>query len=87
MTLELLKQDKRTNVTWPEQVVLFHVLGEGFFDDLEQDKWSQFEKAFLEVVRYRFPDILEGIGRGGLDEALKKRIQEAVIDSKQEFLS
>jgi len=86
LLLELLKQDKHTNIKWEEQVVLFYTVEQGFFDDIVKEKWKNFEKLLLELVRNRYADILKIIKNNIFDYKVKTKIQEIVKDFKQEFL-
>ncbi len=86
LMLELMKQEKHTDVTWPEQVILFYTVEEGLFDDIDQDKWRNFETLLLEMIRSGYPDILLKIKGGVFDDAVKKSIGEIVKDFKREFL-
>ena len=86
LMLELLKQEKHTNVEWPEQTVLFYAVEQGFFDDIEKEKWGHFEIRLLELARNRYPNVLQKIKSGAFDEKIKVKIQEIVNDFKQEFL-
>jgi F-type H+-transporting ATPase subunit alpha len=85
LILELLKQEKHTNVAWPEQVVLFYTVEKGFFDDIDREKCGSFEILLLEWVRNRHVGILQKIEDGTFDEAVKAKIQRIVRDFKQEF--
>jgi F-type H+/Na+-transporting ATPase subunit alpha len=87
LTLELLKQEKHVNISWPEQVVLFYAVEQGFFDDMTKDDWSSFESTLLELIRNRYPEVLEKIKKENFDEAVKIKIKEIVEDFKKEFLS
>lgn len=87
LILELLKQTERVNISWPEQVVLFYTVEEGFFDDVEKIKWTFFERLLLDLVRNRYPDILEKIRAGTFNQEVRDKIQEIVTDFKQEFIS
>jgi len=86
LMLELLKQEKHTNVEWPEQTVLFYAVEQGFFDDIKKEKWGHFEIRLLELARNRYPNVLQKIKSGVFDEKIKVKIQEIVNDFKQEFL-
>ena len=86
LMLELLKQEKHTNVEWPEQTVLFYAVEQGFFDDIKKEKWGHFEIRLLELARNRYPNVLQKIKSGAFDEKIKVKIQEIVNDFKQEFL-
>ncbi len=87
LMLELLKQDKRVNIAWPEQAVLFYTVEQGFFDDIDKGKWRNFEALLLELLRSRYADILVKIRNGSFGDAVKEEIQEIVNDFKREFLS
>jgi len=86
LTLKLLKQEKHTNVKWPEQVILFYAVEQGFFDNIKKKKWGNFEILLLELVRNQYPHVLQKIKKGIFDEKIKIKIQEIVKDFKQEFL-
>jgi len=86
LMLELLKQGKHTNIEWSEQTILFYTVEQGFFDDIEKEKWSNFEILLLELIRNLYPDVLQKIKSGIFDEKIKTKIQEIVKDFKQEFL-
>lgn len=87
LTLELLKQEKHTNVSWPEQVVLFYAVGEGFFDDVKKEEWHSFENMLVELMKNRYANVLERIKKEDFTEELKKQIKKIVEDSKKEFLA
>ncbi len=86
LMLELLKQEKHTNIAWPEQVVLFYTVEQGFFNDIDKKKWSYFEILLLELVRNRYSEILRKIESGVFDEKVKTKIQAIVKDFRKEFL-
>jgi len=86
LMLELLKQEKHTNITWPEQVVMFYTVEQGFFDDIAQDAWRRFEVLLLELIRTRYANVLKKIRGGTFDKRTKTKIQSIVEDFKQEFL-
>jgi len=87
LTLKLLKQTKHNPISWEEQVVLFYVVQEGYFDDISNDKWSAFEILLLELIRNRYPKVLNKIENEIFDQQTKEKIIEIVKDFKQEFLS
>lgn len=86
LILELLKQEKHINIAWPEQVILFYAVEEGFFDDIEKEKWGNFETLLLQLTRNHYPNVLKKIGSGIFNKEIKKKIQEIVEDFKKEFL-
>jgi len=86
LMLELLKQEKHTNVKWEEQVFLFYSVEEGFFDDTDKKNWNKFEDLLLELVRSRYPDVLRSIVKEKFDDEIKNKIKKIVTDFKKEFL-
>lgn len=86
LILELLKQQKHTSVSWPEQVVLFYAVEHGFFDDLDEARWSHFETVLREFVKTRHMELLENIAAGHFSEDMKEVIHTTVDQFKQEFL-
>ena len=86
LILELLKQEKHTNLSWPEQVVLFYAVEEGFFDDVEKERWHDFESMLLELMKNRYASVLGKIKKGDFNDKIKKQIEIIAEDSKQEFL-
>ena len=86
LILELLKQDLNTKISWPEQVILFYTVENGFFDDLQKEMWYHFQKIFLELIRNRHFKILERIENGFFNMEEKNKIKEIVSEFKEEFL-
>ncbi|MCA9356869.1 F0F1 ATP synthase subunit alpha [Candidatus Nomurabacteria bacterium] len=87
LLLELLKQPKHTNVTYPEQTVLFYAVENGFFDDISQEQWSEFKAYLLKLLESRYIKVLYTIRSGVFDDVVRKDIEVIVNDFKQEFLS
>ncbi len=87
LILELLKQNKHETIPWAEQVVLFYLVEEGYFDDLKHDEWSDFERHLRELMRSRYSDVLSSIHSKDFNDELKKRIVDIATDVKQEFLT
>ena len=87
LILELLKQEKHTKVSWPEQVVLFYVVENGFFDDFEKEKWKEFEPLFLDLINSQYVDVLEEIKSGKFSEKTRKNLLDVANTFKHEFLS
>ncbi len=86
LTLELLKQEKHQNVSWKEQVVLFYAVEEGMLDDLKAEQWVRFKGELLEILRNKYPHILEKIGSGVFDDGVKSQIKDIIEDFKKEIL-
>lgn len=87
LILELLKQSKHDNVTWPEQVVLFYIVESGHFDDLKKESWSQFELLLRQLIKGRYYGILQKIEHEGLNDNTKAKLNEIVSEFKNEFIS
>lgn len=86
LLLEILKQEKHTNVTYAEQAVLFYAVENGLFDDLDKSQWNKFKLYLLELVKSRYIRLLKKIERGSFDDSVKADIVTLVKDFKQEFL-
>lgn len=86
LTLELLKQEKHVNISWSEQVILFYAVEQGFFDDMIKEDWNVFEGTLLELVKNRYPSVLDNIEKGNFNKGVKNKIKEIVEDFKKEFL-
>ncbi len=87
LLLELLKQDKHTNVSWEEQAILFYAVEKGYFDDLEKESWRLFEKSFLTLMRTRYLKLLQDVKKDGLASKNETRLRDAIADFKKEFSS
>ena len=86
LTLQLLTQEKHSNVSWPAQVILFYLVEEGFFDDMGTDKWSEFEKMLLDLLNNKYSDVLDKIEQGIFDKKIKIKLQKILSDFKEEFM-
>jgi len=86
LIVELLKQDKHICVPWQEQVILFWSVEQGFFDDLQEEKWPLFEKFLLRLTRTRYRRILEEISKEKWTKELEAEIKRIITDFKKEFL-
>ncbi len=87
LMLELLKQDKRTFVSFQEQVVLFHTVMTGMFDDQPADQWPRIERLVIKVLRTQGRSIISRITKGTFDDEVKQQIADLVKNFKEEFLS
>jgi len=86
LILELLKQEKHTFYSFAMQTALFFAVENGFFDDIERDKWQGFEKMLLELIRIEHFKILREIEeKQKLTPGLQSKIKEIVIKAKREF--
>ena len=78
LILELLKQNRHTFVSWPEQLVLFYVVEQGLFNGLEKEQWEEVEKILLTLLRNKFQDVIHLLEGGILNNEVKKKIKELV---------
>ncbi len=88
LILETMKQAKHTNITFAEQVVLFYVVEEGFFDDISTQQWLEFEDLFLRLLRHRHQPLLEKIKKAeALNDKIKAEISQVIYDFRHKFLT
>ena len=87
LILELLKQDTHQNIPWEEQAILFYSVEQGFFDDIKQEKWKEFQNLLLETIRNQYQSVTKNIRLGRFNTKIKSDIQTIIQDFKQEFLS
>ena len=87
LTLEVLKQRKHTAISWAEQTILFYSVEAGFLDDIDKEKWVDFEKHLLQLIRNRYFDLIEQIEKKTFDEKIKSTIMDMLADFKREFLN
>jgi F-type H+-transporting ATPase subunit alpha len=87
LLIELLKQDKRSNVSWPEQVILFYSINRGLLDDIDPKTISDSSAFLSTILAGRYADVLTRIKSGAFDEKVKADIDAAVQTFKREFVS
>jgi F-type H+-transporting ATPase subunit alpha len=82
---ELLKQPLNSPMPVEEQVVVIYAGTNGFIDDLDVHQVRPFERALLEFVRTRRPEILETLRTtGAMPDG--DAVREAVQEAKEQFL-
>jgi F-type H+-transporting ATPase subunit alpha len=84
--LEILKQGKRVNVPWPQQVILFYSINQGFFDDIESGAVSALSTYLVDMLGSHYGEILTRIRQGVFDEDIKSRVSVIVKESKTKFV-
>jgi F-type H+-transporting ATPase subunit alpha len=88
LVLQTMKQNKHTNINFAEQVVLFYVVEEGFFDDISTSQWLEFEDLFLRLLRNRHQKLLEKIKKTqNLNNKIKAEISQIIYDFRHQFLT
>ena len=76
LILEVLKQGKHDLVSWPEQVILFYGVENGFFDDINKEDWEQTEKIILSILRTREGKLLNKIKKAQSINEIKSDIKK-----------
>jgi len=85
--VEILKQDQYQPMSLAHQVAIVYVGSQGHLDELPREQVKVFEQAFHAFLEERYPDVLHEIEKTkDLPEAIAKRLQEAVVVCKQQFL-
>ncbi len=73
---ELLKQERFRHYQVEEQVVIFFLLNEGFFDELKVEEVNGRADRLLELIKRRNPEVLEEIRKTKvLTEELKDKLR------------
>ncbi len=85
LNLEILKQDKHINISWPEEVILFYGLEQGAFDDVPVKSWHQFEPALLRAFKAEQADLLQDIRQGRWNKKTQKQIISFIGQIKKDF--
>ena len=86
LILELFRQAKHQTVRWDEQVALFYGVEHGFFDDIPEARWGDFEGLLLDILRERHAATLAAIRRNDFSEAVKHDLDTALSAFKDEFV-
>ena len=84
---ELLKQGQYRPLPVEEQVLVIFAGVNGYLDDLEKEKVSNFEVFLLESFKKNQKKIIQSVKtKKSLDEQLTKEISQALDDIKKEFI-
>lgn len=86
LLLALLRQKKHTIVTYPEQVVLFFAVEEGYFDTLDPADWQASSDVMLQLLRSQYHVVLESIACGVFNTQEQNIVKEFVRDFMTEFI-
>ncbi len=82
--VELLKQDQYSPMPVQEQVAVLFAGTRGYLDDVDADKVKAFEAGLLKFLRDSYANLLSDIvEKKQLDEALQKRLGDAITDYKK----
>jgi len=82
--VELLKQDQYSPMPVAEQVAVLFAGTRGYLDDVELEKIRAFESGLVKFLRDSYANLLADIvEKKQLDEALEKRLSDAITDFKK----
>jgi len=85
--VEVLKQGQYQPMNLAHQVAIIYVGGQGHLDELPLAQVKPFEERFHQFLEERYQDALHEIEKAkDLPEAVAKRLDEAVVQCKQQFL-
>jgi F-type H+-transporting ATPase subunit alpha len=80
---EVLKQGQYAPVPLGDQIVMFFAVTNGYLDDVEIRKVSDFEQAVLRYLKNSHPDLVQKVSTGAkMDEELQQALKQAIQDFK-----
>jgi F-type H+-transporting ATPase subunit alpha len=80
---EVLKQGQYAPVPLADQVLIFFAVTNGFLDDVELRKVSDFEAAFLRYMKDGHPGLFQTVaGRAKMSEETQVELKQAIQDFK-----
>jgi len=86
--VEVLKQGQYQPMTLAHQVAILYAVGQGDLDEIPLDQVKAFEHAFHIFLDEKYPDAIHDIGTTkDLTEAIAKKLSDAALQCKQQFLS
>lgn len=86
--VEILKQGQYEPMSLAHQVMIIYVGGQGYLDDLPKDQVKPFEEAFHRFIDEHYPDVVHEIEKTkDLSDTMLKRLDEAAVKCKQQFLA
>jgi len=80
--LELLKQEKHSNITWQEQSLLYYTISLGKFDNLSETDLSSVKKYFFDFIKSKRKLLMGKIEK----EIPLIQMKEEVADAAESFL-
>ncbi|MCS7203937.1 MAG: F0F1 ATP synthase subunit alpha [Thermodesulfovibrio sp.] len=84
--VELLKQDQYEPMPVEDQIMLIFAGTQGYLDDLPVSSIKAFEKGFLSFIRSQKEDLRKELReKRELDDALRQKITEAILEFKKTF--
>jgi F-type H+-transporting ATPase subunit alpha len=84
---EILKQPQYQPLKMEEAVASLYAVGNGYMDDVEVERVSDFEQQMLSYLRTSKPDVLNAIGeKRDLDEEAETALKAAIEEFKKAFV-
>lgn len=85
--VEILKQGQYQPTSLAHEVAIISVGGQGHLDELPKDQVKPFEETFHKFLDEQYPDVIHEIEQTkDLSEAAAKKLDEAAVKCKQQFL-
>ena len=84
--MEVLKQPQYSPYRVEEQVISFYCVTNGYFDDVPNEKLRTFEKDLIEAIRNDSSILSEILEKKSLDDNLKNKLDEFIINYKKEYV-
>ena len=84
--MEVLKQPQYSPYRVEEQVISFYCVTNGYFDDVPNEKLRTFEKDLIEAIRNDSNILSEILEKKLLDDNLKNKLDEFIINYKKEYV-
>ena len=84
--MEVLKQPQYSPYRVEEQVISFYCVTNGYFDDVPNEKLRTFEKDLIEAIRNDSSILSEILEKKLLDDNLKNKLDEFIINYKKEYV-
>ncbi len=80
---ELMKQPQFTPMPVEEQVAVIYAVNNGFFDEVETDKVSEYEKKLVDFMMASKKSLLDKIADNNWDEEVEKELNQACEEFKK----
>ena len=84
--MEVLKQPQYSPYRVEEQVISFYCVTNGYFDNVPNEKLRTFEKDLIEAIRNDSNILSEILEKKLLDDNLKNKLDEFIINYKKEYV-
>jgi F-type H+/Na+-transporting ATPase subunit alpha len=82
---EILKQGQYQPVSVGEQVAMIYGSINGVMDDVPVNRVKEFEKEFLTILAAQNPEVIEGLAKGKLDDAITDTIKKVGKEIAQKY--